>query len=249
MKIAVTSTGPSLDAQVEPRFGRCPWFLVGETETMQFEAVENTNANLGGGVGIQAGQTMAKMGVTHVLTGNCGPNAHQTLSAAGISIVVGCSGRVRDMIERFKSDRLTASAGANVQDHFGMGGNGGNDMARGGGRGQGMGGGRGMGSGRGMGLAPGSDVSDAGKYVSSTPEPARRKRGTAAVDKDMCTGCGVCVDMCPMGAISMGGETAYIDPEMYERLKHMTLVMPERLSSLCFHIDERMAGADNSASF
>ncbi|MCE5274244.1 MAG: NifB/NifX family molybdenum-iron cluster-binding protein [Syntrophaceae bacterium] len=145
MKIAVSSTGPSLDAQVEPRFGRCPWFLVMETDTMEFQAMENPNIALGGGAGIQAAQFVAEKGITHVLTGNCGPNAHQALSAAGITIVVGCSGVVRDMIEKFKSGRLSASTGANVADHFGMG----QGLGRGGG--MGMRGGRGMGRGGGRG--------------------------------------------------------------------------------------------------
>ena len=52
MKIAVTATGPSLDEQVEPRFGRCPYFLIIETDDMDYEAVENPNVILGGGAGI-----------------------------------------------------------------------------------------------------------------------------------------------------------------------------------------------------
>ena len=36
---------------------------------------------------------------------------------------------------------------------------------------------------------------------------------TAEVDKDICTGCGVCVDMCPMGAISMRDNVACVDSE------------------------------------
>ncbi len=235
MKIAVSATGPSLDAQVEPRFGRCPWFLVGDTDTMHFEAMENPHAALGGGVGIQVGQTMAKLDITHVLTGNCGPNAFQTLSAAGITIVTGCSGMVQDAIEHFRSGSMPASAGANVTDHFGMGGTGGNDMGRGGGmgggqgmgrgsgRGMGMGGGRGMGrgSGRGMGMGGGQGMGGGrgmgmnvtGNAISPTTEPAARKNPIATVDRDLCTGCGVCVDMCPMGAISLRNDIAFIDSQ------------------------------------
>ncbi|WP_406657221.1 4Fe-4S binding protein [Methanolobus sp. ZRKC2] len=37
---------------------------------------------------------------------------------------------------------------------------------------------------------------------------------TAIVDKDLCTGCGVCVDSCPVEAISMNSEDlAVVDPE------------------------------------
>jgi len=179
---------------------------------MHFEAVENPHATLGGGVGIQAGQTMAKLGVTHVLTGNCGPNAFQTLSAAGITIVTGCSGLVRDSIERFKSGSMTASAGANVTDHFGMGGTGGNGMGRGSGRGMGGGRGMGMGAGRGMGAGKGMGMNRPGNPVSPTLTPAK-KNMTATIDPDLCTGCGVCVDMCPMGAISLRDNVACIDSQ------------------------------------
>ena len=83
MKIAITATGLTLDANLDPRFGRCAYFLVVDTNTMEFEAVENPNVALGGGAGIQSAQLMAAKDVKFVLTGNCGPNAHETLSAAG----------------------------------------------------------------------------------------------------------------------------------------------------------------------
>lgn len=51
MKLAVTTAEPSLDARVDPRFGRCPYFIVVETEDFSFEALENPNLSLGGGAG------------------------------------------------------------------------------------------------------------------------------------------------------------------------------------------------------
>ena len=66
MKIAITSTGKDLDAQVDPRFGRCQYFLVVDTDTMEFEAFENANAQNSGGSGIQAGQFMAQKDVQAV---------------------------------------------------------------------------------------------------------------------------------------------------------------------------------------
>jgi predicted Fe-Mo cluster-binding NifX family protein len=122
MKVAVTATGPSLDAAVDPRFGRCSHFVVVETDDMSFEAIENVNSSLGGGAGIQSAQVMAQKGTTAVLTGNCGPNAHQTLSAAGIDVIVGCSGSVSEAVERFKSGQLRAASAPNVAGHSGMGG-------------------------------------------------------------------------------------------------------------------------------
>jgi len=107
MKIAVTTNECSLDAKVDPRFGRCSYFLIVETDDMTFEATENPNASLGSGAGIQSAQLMAEKGVEVVLTGNCGPYAHQALSAAGIEVVVGCTEAARQVIEQFKEGQLS----------------------------------------------------------------------------------------------------------------------------------------------
>ena len=121
MKIAVSATGPSLDAEVDPRFGRCQYFLIVDPDTMQFDAVENTAALASGGAGISTAQMIADKGVEAVLTGNCGPNAFQVLSTAGIKVVTGASGIVRDAIQAYKSGNLQVTSQPNVPDHFGMG--------------------------------------------------------------------------------------------------------------------------------
>lgn len=121
MKVAVTAAGPQLDAQVDPRFGRCPCFVIVETDDLSFEVVENASQSLGQGAGIQVARVIAERGVQHVLTGNCGPNAHQALSAAGIGVVLGCSGSVRQVVEQFKAGQLRPSATPNVSGHSGLG--------------------------------------------------------------------------------------------------------------------------------
>jgi predicted Fe-Mo cluster-binding NifX family protein len=62
---------------------------------------------------------MAQKGVKTILTGNCGPNAHQTLTAAGIEVIVGCSGTVFQSVERFKSGSLHPASAPNVASHAG----------------------------------------------------------------------------------------------------------------------------------
>ena len=144
MKIAISATGPTLDAEVDPRFGRCQHFIIADTETDGFEAVDNSSATAAGGAGISTAQMIVKKGVEAVLTGNCGPNAHQVLSPAGIKVITGVSGKVKDAIAEYKLGTYSASQQANVPDHFGMGGGGGT------GRGMGRGGGGGMGRRMGM---------------------------------------------------------------------------------------------------
>jgi predicted Fe-Mo cluster-binding NifX family protein len=149
MKIAISATGPSLDAEVDPRFGRCQYFVIVDPETMEFEALDNSSAMAAGGAGISTAQMIANKGVQVVLTGNCGPNAYQTLSAAGVQVISGVTGRIRDAAEAYKAGRLQPMAQPNVAAHYGMGAPGmGMGMGRGMGRGIGMG--RGMGMGLGM---------------------------------------------------------------------------------------------------
>ena len=149
MKVAVSSNGDGLDAQLDPRFGRCAFFLVVNPEDMSFEAFNNESAAQGGGAGIQAAQFLASQGVEAVITGNCGPNAVQTLSAAGVDVFAGQAGTVKEVVERFKKGNLRPTSEATVNNHFGTGGGG--SFGTGGGMGRGMGGGRGQG--RGMGAS------------------------------------------------------------------------------------------------
>jgi predicted Fe-Mo cluster-binding NifX family protein len=109
MKIAVSATGPSLEDRIEPRFGRCACFLIIETGTLGIEVIENPGRNLGGGAGMEAARKVADQGVSHVLTGRCGPNAEKMLSAAGIRMVEDCEGTVREAVERFRSGSVRAA--------------------------------------------------------------------------------------------------------------------------------------------
>jgi len=150
MKIAISATGPDFDADVDPRFGRCQYFIIVDPDTMQFESIENSSAAASGGAGISAAQMITSKGVEAVLTGNCGPNAYQVLSPAGIKVITGVSGKVNEAIQSYKSGQLKGSTQPNVPDHFGMNyseGTGGTmGMGRGMGRGSGRGRGRGMGN-------------------------------------------------------------------------------------------------------
>ena len=121
MKICVTAVSGSLEAQIDPRFGRCPYFVIVDSETMEFEAVPNTASSSMTGAGIQAAQTVASKGVRVVITGNVGPNAFQALSAAGIEVVTGAFGNVREVIEKYKRGELKETGSPTVRGHFGMG--------------------------------------------------------------------------------------------------------------------------------
>ncbi len=158
MKVAVSSTGKDLDAQIDPRFGRCAYFVVVNPDDMSFDVFDNENVSLSGGAGIQAASFLSSKKVDAVLTGNCGPNAMKTFDAAGIKIFTGLSGTVGEAVEKYKQGGLTPAFAGNVPEKAGMQQVGtqetgipprGVGRCRGGaGRGMGGGGGRGMGGGR-----------------------------------------------------------------------------------------------------
>ena len=154
MKIAISSSGKNLDSALDPRFGRCAWFVVIDPANMSYEAFDNQNVAQGSGAGIQAAQFLADKNVSAVITGHVGSNAVQTLSAAGIEIFAQQQGTIREVVERYKNKGLNPTAQSTVGRHFGMGGGGGRGAgtASGGGRGMGQGSGRGLrqGAGRGM---------------------------------------------------------------------------------------------------
>jgi predicted Fe-Mo cluster-binding NifX family protein len=106
--IAITSSGPSLDAPMDERFGRCPCFIIVDSGATVVDSVENPCATQGHGAGIQAAKLVADTGVGVVLTGRCGPNASDTLEAAGVAVVTGCSGTVREALDAYNAARGTA---------------------------------------------------------------------------------------------------------------------------------------------
>jgi predicted Fe-Mo cluster-binding NifX family protein len=201
MKIAVSSAGPSLADPLDPRLGRCEYLLIVDPDSMEFEAIENENKTRGGGAGIQTARTIAERGATVVLTGNCGPNAYETLTAAGVQVITGLTGTVQDALDCYKKGGVAPSDGPNVQSHAGMGGSGpsaagpGPGMGQGmgggggrgmggGGRGMGGGGGRGMGCGRGLGGGGGRGMgmrSVAGTAPSITPTDMAPSTGAGEV--------------------------------------------------------------------
>ena len=122
MRIAFSANSPDLDADIDPRFGRCQYLILVDPDTMNFEAINNSGGMGSGGAGIATAQLIAGKEVEAVLTGNCGPNAYQVLSAAGIKVVTGVSGKIKDAIQSYKSGKLQASTQPNVAGHFGMGG-------------------------------------------------------------------------------------------------------------------------------
>ncbi len=94
MKVAVSSEGPGLDAQVDPRFGRAAGFVVVDTDNAQPEYVDNGESQvMAQGAGIQTAERLSALGVKAVLSGYVGPKAFAALQAAGMEVYQDMDGR------------------------------------------------------------------------------------------------------------------------------------------------------------
>jgi predicted Fe-Mo cluster-binding NifX family protein len=135
MKVAVSASGMDMDCEMDPRFGRCSHFILVDSDTIDFETINNPNRGIQGGAGIGAAQILVDKGVGAVITGSVGPNAYRVLSAAGIQMYTSMSGRIRALIEMYKSGSLHPAV--ETQPGRGKGVNCG--LGQGKGRGRGMG--------------------------------------------------------------------------------------------------------------
>jgi len=113
MKIGISSTGKDMQSQVDPRFGRCAYFLIVQTDDMTFEVFKNEDKSLGGGAGIQSATFLMEKGVKALLTGSCGPNAMDVFNDRGIQVITGQTGLIDDVIRKFKDNKATETINTN----------------------------------------------------------------------------------------------------------------------------------------
>lgn len=119
MKVAVTSQGKDLSAQVDPRFGRAAYILIVDTETGQFEVLDNkSNVNAFKGAGIQAAAMVSGKGAEVLLTGYCGPNAFKTLTAANIKVAADVAGTITEAVQNFKNGKYGYAQSPNKDGHW-----------------------------------------------------------------------------------------------------------------------------------
>jgi len=119
MKIAITAAENNVSGKVDPRFGRAKYFIIADTDSGESSAHDNIqNLNAAQGAGIQSAETIARLGAEAVITGNAGPKAFRTLSAAGIKVYLFQGGTVAEAIQKFKNGELKETTAANVEGHW-----------------------------------------------------------------------------------------------------------------------------------
>jgi predicted Fe-Mo cluster-binding NifX family protein len=108
MKIAISSSGDSLAAHTHSLFGRCDYFIIVDTETGESTALKNNAADASTGAGPACAQELFNAGVKAVVSGKIGPNAYETLKAAGMGIFLAPPGMtVQETLDRFKAGSLS----------------------------------------------------------------------------------------------------------------------------------------------
>ncbi|MFP4176588.1 MAG: NifB/NifX family molybdenum-iron cluster-binding protein [Planctomycetota bacterium] len=119
MTVCVTSKGPDLSSEVDPRFGRARFFIIHDGETGEYEVIDNEqNMNAAGGAGVQSATTIADRGCDWVISGHMGPKAMSVLQEAGIRVATGAEGKVSDALQAFKNGELEEADDADVPSHW-----------------------------------------------------------------------------------------------------------------------------------
>ncbi len=119
MKIVITTTGQTLDAPLDRRFGRAAGFFVYDLETEAYSVIDNDqNLQAAQGAGIQAAQTVVNSGAQGLITGHCGPKAFRVLTAANVAVYNCEAATVTEAIELYRSGQLQPAQSADVEGHW-----------------------------------------------------------------------------------------------------------------------------------
>jgi len=120
MKVAITAQGSQLTDAVDQRFGRTRFLVIVDSVGCEYTVHDNVvNQNAAQGAGIQTARNIVELGAEAVITGNVGPNAFKTLSAAGVCIYLTGPQTVQEALEAFKNGTLKEVSSANVEGHWG----------------------------------------------------------------------------------------------------------------------------------
>ncbi len=101
MKIGVIAEGDTLESYVAEDFGHAPYFLIVDSETLDYQVVANEFANLEG-AGMKVADAIVGLGVDAVITGGIGSHGLDILGKAGIHVAYDEEGTVEECINDFK---------------------------------------------------------------------------------------------------------------------------------------------------
>jgi predicted Fe-Mo cluster-binding NifX family protein len=108
VKLIISAQNPSLESQVDRRFGRSPWLVLYDTETNQWEAFQNPGVTQSGGAGVAAAQFVVDQNAEVVISGDFGPNASRAFQTANVDMrrFTESTATVQDAVDHFKQGKL-----------------------------------------------------------------------------------------------------------------------------------------------
>ena len=108
MKIAVTAENDNgFESNVNPHFGRSPYFAIVDTDNNEVELVKNEAARASGGAGVSAAQLISDRGVEVLISGSVGPKAYTALSTGNIDMYIAKGGTVSQAVKSFQEGSLS----------------------------------------------------------------------------------------------------------------------------------------------
>jgi len=103
MKIAVSSDGSTLNANVSNRFNTARYLLIIDVDTSDYEAIPNPFTTGQQGAGIQTIVLAVSRGAKAVVTGYANPAIVNQFKSSGIEVLTGKTGTVREVVEHYKT--------------------------------------------------------------------------------------------------------------------------------------------------
>ena len=88
MKVAIASTGNTLDSNIDSSFGRCAWFIIIDTENGAMEFIPNINRDIEEHAGRNAVELVSTRNVSMIVSGEFGIKIKPMLDSMHIQMVV-----------------------------------------------------------------------------------------------------------------------------------------------------------------
>jgi len=104
MKIAITSTGDTVNSTIDSRFGRCTFFAIHNTDTKSTEFFLNPSKEAQEGAGPAAVQFVAAHKVSKIVSGEFGLKIKSLLESLNIEMIINkdSASKITDIIELYK---------------------------------------------------------------------------------------------------------------------------------------------------
>lgn len=119
MILVFPSSGTDIESDIDQRFGRCPYFVSFNTDSKKVVFAENTqNYQAVQGAGIQSATHVVNMKADVCITTHCGPKAFKVFNVAGVKVVTGIKGKIKDAIADFEKGKMQYSDSADVEGHW-----------------------------------------------------------------------------------------------------------------------------------